>query len=62
MGGTVLETYGDRCKLEGKLEGEHEGEHKANVKIAKKLLLMKMSIEDISKVTGFTMEEINTLH
>lgn len=58
MGGTVLETYGDRCKLEGELEGEH----KANVKIAKKLLLMQMPIEDISKVTGLTVEEINTLH
>ena len=43
---------------EGRKEGRKEGETKKQIEIAKKLLEMKMKIEEISKATGLSIEEI----
>lgn len=49
-------------KLTGLREGKEEGIQERNIEIANNLLkLNTVSIEDISKVTGLTIEEINNL-
>ena len=42
-------------------DGISKGENKKSIEIAKNLLSMNMSLEDISKATGLTVEEINKL-
>ena len=49
------------AKKEGKSLGITEGIKKRNIEIAKNMLNMKMSIEDISKATGLTTAEIQKL-
>ena len=49
------------AKKEGKSLGITEGIKKRNIEIAKNMLNMKMSIEDISKATGLTIAEIQKL-
>ena len=46
---------------EAKEEGISKGENKKSMEIAKNLLSMNMPLEDISKATGLTVEEINKL-
>lgn len=46
---------------EAKEEGLKEGERKKQIEIAKELLKLGMSIEDIQKVTKLTIEEIKKL-
>ena len=41
--------------------GRREGVQTTSIQIAKNLLNMKMSLEDISKATGLTIEEIKNL-
>ena len=42
-------------------DGISKGENKKSIEIAKNLLSMNMSLEDISKATGLLIEEINKL-
>lgn len=49
------------AKKEGKSLGITEGIKKRNIEIAKNMLNMKMSIDDISKATGLTIAEIQRL-
>ena len=42
-------------------DGISKGENKKSIEIAKNLLSMNMSLEDISKATGLSVEEINKL-
>ena len=44
-----------------KLEAREFGKEEANLSMAKKLLEMGMSVEDISKVTNLSIEEIEEL-
>ena len=48
-------------KAIGKEEGKEEGKKEEKIKIAKKLLEMKMPIKQIAEVTGLTEEEIEKL-
>lgn len=48
----------ERGLKEGRKEGQVEGERKTKIEIAKKLLKLGMSIEDIEKVTQLSKEEI----
>ena len=45
-----------------KEEGIKEGERKSKIEMAKELLKLGMSIEDIQKVTKLTIEEIKKLN
>ena len=49
------------AKDDGIEEGEKRGKQKEKIEIAKKLKEMNMKIEDISKATGLTKEEIEKL-
>ena len=49
------------AKKEGRAEGKAEGTKEKTIQIARNLLNMKMSIEDISKATGLTEDEIKKL-
>ena len=42
-------------------DGISKGENKKSIEIAKNLLSMNMKVEDISKATGLSIEEINNL-
>ena len=42
-------------------QGISQGINQRNIEIAKKLLNMNMPLEDISKVTGLSKNEINKL-
>ena len=42
-------------------DGISKGENKKSIEIAKNLLSMNMSLDDISKATGLSVEEINKL-
>lgn len=46
---------------EGREEGREEGERKKQIEIAKKMLTMKMSIEQIAEATGLDKEKIEEL-
>jgi len=46
------------ARIEGKIEGKIEGEHEKAVTIALKMLTDGMSIENISKYTGLTKQQI----
>ena len=47
---------------EAKEEGKQEGERKSKIEIAKKLLEMKLPIEQIMKATNLSKEEIKNLY
>ena len=46
---------------EGRVEGQAEGERKRSIDIAKKLLAMGFDLDAISKGTGLTIEQIQSL-
>ena len=48
--------------ISGISDGISEGENKKAIEIAKNLLSMNMSLEDISKATGLPIEEINKIN
>jgi predicted transposase/invertase (TIGR01784 family) len=48
-------------KAEGKAEGKIEGEHQASLKIAKRLKENGLSVEEISKITGVSPDEIASI-
>lgn len=48
-------------KIEGKIEGIKKGERKKQIEIAKELLKLGMSIENIQKATKLTIDEIKKL-
>ena len=48
-------------RAEGRAEGIKEGEQKGTFKIARNLINLGMSVNDISKVTGLSEDEINSL-
>jgi predicted transposase/invertase (TIGR01784 family) len=48
-------------KVEGKAEGRLEGEKKGRIKVARKLLAMKLPLEQIVTATGLSGEEIRNL-
>ena len=50
-----------RSMEEGRAEGRVEGRAEGRAEVARNLLRMGMSIEDISKATGITKEEIERL-
>lgn len=60
-----LENYIDEAKkmarTKGIEQGLEQGSNKATVKIAKNMLSMDISINDIKKATGLTIKEINKL-
>ena len=49
------------AKEEAKEEGMSQGENKKSIEIAKNLLSMNMSIEDISKATGLSIEDLQNI-
>ncbi len=51
----------DTAHFEGKKEGIMEGKQQGKIEIAKNLIALGLSVQDISKATGLTDEEINTL-
>ena len=46
---------------DGISQGISQGERKAKIETTKNLLAMKFSVENISKATGFSIEEINLI-
>ena len=46
---------------EGISKGKEEGKKEGSVAVARNLLSMNMKVEDISKVTGLSIDEINKL-
>ena len=48
--------------ISGISDGISEGENKKSIEIAKNLLSMNMPLEDISKATGLSIEEINKIN
>ena len=56
-----LEIAENKGYEQGVIEGIEQGTEQRNMEIAKKLLNMNMSIEDISKATNLSIEEIEKL-
>ena len=46
---------------DGISQGIAQGEHQAKIETAKNLLAMKLSVENISKATGLSIEEVNLI-
>ena len=46
---------------EGVSDGISQGEHQAKIETAKNLLAMKLSVENISKATGLSLETIENI-
>ena len=46
---------------QGISQGIAQGEHQAKIETAKNLLVMKLSVENISKATGLSIEEIKLI-
>ena len=61
-----ISTFEAIAREEGKVIGREEGKtigiKEANIKIAKNLLNMNMSLENISKVTGLKINEIKAIN
>ena len=57
----VINTLKNEAIKEGKLEGIKEGIEKNTLETAKKMLDDNLSIDMVSKYTGLTKEEINSL-
>ncbi len=54
--------YSEKKKFEaGKSEGLAEGEQKKALKVARNLLTMGLSVEQISEATGLSEEEVRML-
>lgn len=53
-----LKEYG---RKEGHREGIKSGRQESKIEIAKKLFKLKMSVEDISKVTGLSLKKVKSL-
>ena len=53
----VMDAKEEKGKLEGKAEGKLEGK----LEVARELKKIEISMTDISKVTGLTIEEIESL-
>lgn len=49
-------------KKEGKIEGISIGENLEKESIAKKLMVMGMSMDDIAKATGLSLDKLRKLH
>ena len=49
-------------KKEGKIEGISIGENLEKESIAKKLMAMGMSMDDIAKATGLSLDKLRQLH
>ena len=47
---------------DGISQGISQGEHLKAIETAKNLLTMKLSVENISKATGLTIEEVNLIY
>jgi hypothetical protein len=52
------EAYEKKGRLEGLAEGLSEGRRLQNVEVARRLVSMGMSAEDVSEATGMTLEEV----
>ena len=46
---------------EGVSDGISQGEHQSKIETAKNLLAMKLSVENISKATGLSLETIENI-
>ena len=46
---------------QGIAQGISQGEHQAKIETAKNLLAMKLSVENISKATGLSLETIENI-
>ena len=46
---------------QGISQGISQGEHQKAIETAKNLLAMKLSVENISKATGLSIEEVNLI-
>ena len=57
----VINTLKNEAIKEGKLEGIKEGKRESTLETARKFLKEKVDIDIISKCTGLTQEEINSL-
>ena len=57
----VLETARIEGRLEGRIEGEQIGLQKGKIEIAKNAIGLGLSDEEISKLTGLSIEEIKSL-
>ena len=61
-----ISTFEAIAREEGKVIGRQEGKSlgikEANIKIAKNLLNMNMSLEDISKATGLEIQKIEKIN
>jgi predicted transposase/invertase (TIGR01784 family) len=57
----IIETIKMQERREGKLEGKLEGRHEEAIEIAKNFKDLGVSIADIAKGTGLTIEEIKKL-
>ena len=51
-----------RGKKAGYGEGLSDGISQAKIETAKNLLAMKLSVENISKATGLSIEEVNLIY
>ena len=47
---------------QGISQGISQGEHQKAIETAKNLLAMKLSVENISKATGLSIEEVNLIY
>ena len=47
---------------DGISQGISQGEHQKAIETAKNLLAMKLSVENISKATGLSIEEVNLIY
>ena len=57
-----ISTFEAIAREEGKVIGKSLGIEEANIKIAKNLLNMNMSLEDISKATGLEIQKIEKIN
>ena len=65
MFATKLEKYGEKLKKEAMREGiqkgKQEGMHRKAIQTAKALLNKNMNVQEISEITGLTIDEIKSL-
>ena len=58
---STMKTSFDKGKVEGLAEGMEKGLAEGKLEIARNLKQMNLSVDDISKATGLTAEEIDVL-
>jgi predicted transposase/invertase (TIGR01784 family) len=46
---------------EGEKKGEQKGEQKGRMEVARRLLLKKESVENVTELTGISLEEVKAL-